>query len=209
MKHLLLTLFISVISSYLLAQSPDLPNDFLGKAWHKERRANLRASMPANSVAVFFANAVRNRSNDVDYVYHQDPNFFYLTGYREPEAVLLIFKNKQTAANGTSYDEIIFVQERNAMAEMWTGRRLGAEGVKNLLGLDQAFNGSQFKKYNVDFSKFTEVLFYDFYNDVRDNPRDSADLYSLIDQFKQKVNYTKQDNSLIVAKEPIRTERLA
>ncbi|HNT49289.1 MAG TPA: aminopeptidase P family protein [Cyclobacteriaceae bacterium] len=201
MKHLLLTLFISVISSYLLAQSPDLPNDFLGKAWHKERRANLRASMPANSVAVFFANAVRNRSNDVDYVYHQDPNFFYLTGYREPEAVLLIFKNKQTAANGTSYDEIIFVQERNAMAEMWTGRRLGAEGVKNLLGLDQAFNGSQFKKYNVDFSKFTEVLFYDFYNDVRDNPRDSADLYSLIDQFKQKVNYPKQDNSLIVAKE--------
>ena len=96
MKHLLLTLFISVISSYLLAQSPDLPNDFLGKAWHKERRANLRASMPANSVAVFFANAVRNRSNDVDYVYHQDPNFFYLTGYREPEAVLLIFKYKQT-----------------------------------------------------------------------------------------------------------------
>lgn len=194
-----LILLFSFYSSF--AQSPDLPNDFLSKEWHKERRQKLRESMPVNSVAIFFSNAVRNRANDVNYLYHQDPNFFYLTGYREPDAVLLIFKSKQTAANNTSYDEIIFVQERNAMAEMWTGRRLGAEGVKSQLGLNQAFNGSLFKKYNVDFSKFTEILFYDFQNDVRDNPRDSADLYSLIDQFKQKVNYPKQDNSLVVTKE--------
>ncbi|MCW5912762.1 MAG: aminopeptidase P family protein [Cyclobacteriaceae bacterium] len=185
----------------LYSQSADLPDDFLSKEWHKGRRQKLRESMPANSVAVFFANAVRNRSNDVDYVYHQDPNFFYLTGYREPEAVLLIFKDKQIAANGVGYDEIIFVQERNAMREMWTGRRLGAEGTKSQLGFEQAFNGNQFKKYNVDFSKFSEVLFYDFFNDVRDNPRDSADLYSLIEQFKEKVNYPKKDNSLIVSKE--------
>jgi Xaa-Pro aminopeptidase len=111
MKHKLITLSILILtfcSSF--GQSPDLPNDFLSKEWHKERRQKLRESMPANSVAIFFANAVRNRSNDVDYVYHQDPDFFYLTGYREPEAVLLIFKDNQTAANGTVYNEIIFVQ---------------------------------------------------------------------------------------------------
>jgi Xaa-Pro aminopeptidase len=175
------------------AQNPDMPNDFLGKDWHKQRRQKLRESLPANSVAVFFANAVRNRANDVDYAYHQDPNFYYLTGYREPEAVLFVFKDKQTAANGTEYDEIIFVQERNALRELWTGRRLGIEGVKGQLGLEQAFNGSEFKKYNVDFSKFTEILFVDFKNDVRDNARDSADLYSLIEEFKVKVNYPKKD----------------
>lgn len=185
--------FLLLVATSAFAQNPDLPDDFLGKSWHKERRQRLRESMPANSVAVFFANAVRNRSNDVDYVYHQDPNFFYLTGYREPQAVLFVFKDKQTAANGTPYDEIIFVQERNALGEMWTGRRLGAEGVKTQLGLDQAFNGSEFKKYNVDFSKFAEILFYDFKNDVRDNVRDSADLYSLIEVFKAKVNYPKKD----------------
>jgi len=111
MKHKLITLSILILtfcSSF--GQSPDLPNDFLSKEWHKERRQKLRESMLANSVAIFFANAVRNRSNDVDYVYHQDPDFFYLTGYREPEAVLLIFKDNQTAANGTVYKEIIFVQ---------------------------------------------------------------------------------------------------
>lgn len=194
----LLSLFILLLAITAgVAQNPDMPNDFLGKEWHKQRRQKLRESMPANSVAVFFANALRNRANDVDYAYHQDPNFFYLTGYREPEAVLFVFKDKQTAANGTQYDEIIFVQERNALREMWTGRRLGIEGVKSQLGLDQAFNGSEFKKYNVDFSKFAEILFVDFHNDVRDNVRDSADLYSLIEQFKVKVNYPKKDGSTL------------
>ncbi len=197
MNRLLSTLIFLLVAVAAFAQNTDLPNDFLGKGWHLERRQKLRESLPANSVAVFFANAVRNRSNDVDYAYHQDPNFFYLTGYREPEAVLFVFKDKQTAANGTQYDEIIFVQERNALREMWTGRRLGAEGAKAQLGLDQAFNGSEFKKYNVDFSKFAEILFYDFKNDVRDNARDSADLYSLIEEFKIKVNYPKNDASVL------------
>lgn len=194
----LLSIFILLLAfTGSFAQNSDLPNDFLNKGWYKERRQKLRESLPANSVAVFFANAVRNRANDVDYVYHQDPNFFYLTGYREPEAVLFVFKDKQNAANGTQYDEIIFVQERNAMREMWTGRRLGADGTKTQLGLDQAFNGSEFKKYNVDFSKFAEILFYDFKNDVRDNARDSADLYSLIEEFKVKVNYPRKDASTL------------
>ncbi|HRX01216.1 MAG TPA: aminopeptidase P family protein, partial [Cyclobacteriaceae bacterium] len=112
----------------------------------------------------------------------------------------LVFKDKQTAANGTRYDEIIFVQPRNAMAEMWTGRRLGDQGVKNLLGFEQSFNNTEFKKYNVDFSKFDQVLFYDFFNDVRDNPSDSSDLYTLIEQFKVKVNYPTKDQ-LTIARE--------
>jgi len=180
MSRLLSLFILLLVATSAIAQNPDMPNDFLGKDWHKQRRQKLRESLPANSVAVFFANAVRNRANDVDYAYHQDPNFFYLTGYREPEAVLFVFKDKQTAANGTQYDEIIFVQERNALRELWTGRRLGVEGTKTQLGLEQAFNGSEFKKYNVDFSKFAEILFVDFKNDVRDNARDSAHYYVLL-----------------------------
>ena len=110
MIRILFTVAAIFAATTLLAQESDLPSDFLSKDWHKERRAKLREKLPANSVAVFFANAVRNRSNDVDYVYHQDPDFFYLSGYKEPDAVLLIFKDKQTANNGTQYDEIIFVQ---------------------------------------------------------------------------------------------------
>ncbi|MDZ7645801.1 MAG: aminopeptidase P N-terminal domain-containing protein [Cytophagales bacterium] len=91
----LLALFFSLAVIPLFAQEADLPNDFLSKDFHKERRAKLRANLPANSVAVFFANAVRNRANDVEYVYHPDPDFYYLTGYKEPDALLFIFKDMQ------------------------------------------------------------------------------------------------------------------
>jgi Xaa-Pro aminopeptidase len=188
---ILLFLLGCAVAGY--SQNADLPTDFLSKDFHQDRRQKLRESMPANSVAVFFANATRNRANDVDYVYHQDPDFFYLTGYKEPDAVLFVFKDKQTAPNAEKYDEILFVQPRNAMREMWTGRRLGEDGTKSTLGFQQAFNNSEFKRYNVDFSKFSPILFFDFKNDVRDNPRDSSDLYDLIAQFKGKVAYADKN----------------
>ena len=95
MKHPLLKFSILVVLllgfSFLSAQ--EKPADFLKAEFHKTRRDAVRDKMPANSVAAFFTNPVRNRANDVDYVYHQDPDLYYLTGYREPHAVLLIFKD--------------------------------------------------------------------------------------------------------------------
>lgn len=70
-------LFLGV-SVDLSAQKSELSGDF-----HKNRRLELRQKLPPNSVAVFFSSPVRNRANDVDYVYHQDPNFYYLTGWNE------------------------------------------------------------------------------------------------------------------------------
>jgi Xaa-Pro aminopeptidase len=70
--------------------------DLLSKDFHKGRRAALREKMPDNSVAVLFANPERNRSNDIDYEYHQDPNFYYLTGFTEANSMLLIYKTPQT-----------------------------------------------------------------------------------------------------------------
>lgn len=195
MKHCIL-LAVLLMVGIAQAQTPDQPSDFLSKEFHKERREKLRARLAANSVAVFFANPVRNRSNDVDYVYHQDPNFFYFTGYREPHAVLLIFKEMQTAANGSKYNEIIFVQPRDATREMWNGRRLGDEQTRTLLGLEQAFNNTEFEKYALDFARFDKILFYDFMNDVRDEEGPS-DLFDLIEQFKTKVRYPVKDASTL------------
>jgi Xaa-Pro aminopeptidase len=187
---LMLVMCLSLIG---FAQESDLPSDFLTKTFYKDRRDKLRDKLPANSVAVFFANAVRNRANDLDYLFHQDPDFYYLTGYKEPNSLLLVFKDQQTAANGTTYNEIVFVQPRDERAEQLTGRRLGDKGVKNQLGLDQSFNNSEFKRYKVDFSKFASVLFFDFKNDVRNDPNDSSDLYDLIVQFKSKTNYPEKN----------------
>ena len=200
MKNFIVILFV-VMTGDVLAQNPDMPSDFLSKDFHKERRQKLREKLPNNSVAVFFANPVRNRANDVDYMYHQSPDFYYLTGYREGDAVLFVFKTMQTSNNGKQYDEIIFVRPRDEKKELWTGRRLGDAGVKDQLGLNQAFNNTEFRKYNVDFTKFDQVLFFDFQNDVRNDEKDSADLYDLIEQFKAKVNY-QQKKGASVALEP-------
>ncbi len=178
----ILLLFVTVLNAQ------EAPTDFLSADFHKERREKVRAMMPANSILVFFANAERNRANDVDYVYHQDPDFYYLTGYKEPNAVLVLFSDVQTDASGKSYDELIYVQERDPRAEQWTGKRLGVDGVKEELGFKEVFNGSEFKDLTLDFSSFDKVSFYDFHNDYRDTSG-NADLFDLIKTFKIKANY--------------------
>lgn len=187
--------FVAVIFLSLNLFAQDEPSDFLTSEFHKERRELVRKKMSKNSVAAFFANPVRNRSNDVDFIYHQDPNLYYLTGYKEPHAVLLIFKDEQKGPEG-NYNEIIFIQPKNAMAELWTGRRLGVSGVKERLALNQVFNNTEFESYNIDFSKFDKVLFYDFFNDIRDTQTE-GDLYDLIASFKQKVGYPTEGDLTI------------
>ncbi|MCE7996715.1 MAG: aminopeptidase P family protein [Roseivirga sp.] len=195
-KTFILTILITaLLSGFSFSQAQETPADYLKPEFHQKRREALRAKLPDNSVAVFFANPVRNRANDVDFIYHQDPNLFYLTGYKEPHAVLLVFKDKQTNPDGKSYNEIFFVQERNARAEMWTGRRLGDKGAQEKLGILNSFNNSEFKEYDVDFTGFDKILFYDFNNDVRDTGSPS-DLFDLISQFKTKVGYDTENTTL-------------
>jgi Xaa-Pro aminopeptidase len=166
----------------------DIPIDYLSAEFHKNRRDKVRELMTPNSVLVFFANPERNRANDVDYLYHQDPDFYYLTGYKEPNAVLLIFSEVQKSSTGLTYNELIYVQKRDVRAEQWNGKRLGVEGVKDILGFEMAFNGEEFLNVPVDFSTFKSVSFFDFKNDYRDK-RGTSDLFDMLKIFKEKANY--------------------
>ena len=188
MKKLFSFLFVLVFVANLSSQD-GTPTDYLSKEFHKQRREALRSKMPKNSVTVVFANSVRNRANDVDYVYHQDPNFYYLTGYREPNAVLVMFSENQTAEDGSTYNEILYVQERNANAEMWNGKRLGTEGAKSQLGFANAENGIEFVKSNIDFKKFDKVFIDGKFKDDYRNLGGGADTFDLIKNFKQKSGY--------------------
>ena len=190
MKSLITLLCFLTFSGSIIAQK-GTPEDYLSSQFHKERREALRAKMPKNTVAVFFANAERNRSNDVDYVYHQDPDFYYLTGYKEPNSVLVIFSEKQTNAEGKTYNELLYVQEKNPQAEQWTGYRLGVEGAKSKLGFDMAFNGKEFLNSGIDYTKFDKVLFDSFKDDYRDSPRDEADLFDLVRSFRSQLEATQ------------------
>ncbi len=168
--------------------SAQTPTDYLSSEFHKERRDVLRAKMPKNSVAVLFANPLRNRANDVDYVFHQDPNFYYLTGYREPNGVLVLFSEDQTSEDGTTYNEILYVQKRDPRAEQWNGKRLGVEGAKKELGFKMAMNASEFVNSSIDFKSFDKVFidgkFNDDYRDLG-----GADVFDLVKSFKMNAGY--------------------
>lgn len=181
---------VIIVDAQVLAK----PDDYLKTDFHIGRRDALRELMPDNSVAIVFSNPVRNRANDVDYLYHQDPNFYYLTGHREPHSVLLIFKEDQTIGD-QSIDELIFVRQHNALKELYDGARLGKEGAVSELSFSVAFEGPDFKDFNLDFSQFDKVMFYDFKDDVR-NTSEEGDLYDLISQFREKVGYTSKDLSI-------------
>lgn len=178
----ILLLLVSFISSAVWGQNSGLSPEF-----HKIKRKELREKMPTNSVAVFFSSPVRNRANDVDYIYHPDPNFYYLSGWEEPHAVLLIYKSPQQDDAGIYLDKI-YVRERNAYREMWDGRRKGIAGASTM-GYDRVAERSLFKNDAHHFETFDKVLFFNFENDVKDFKNDSNDLFDLQQTFKDKINF--------------------
>ena len=179
--------FLLLVVALVSQAQEGLPTDYLTPAFHAGRREALRAIMPANSVAVIFAYPTRTFSNDVTYPYHPSPDLYYFSGYKEPQAVLLIFKEPQKASGGGTYKELFFIQQRDPQAEQWTGRRLGVEKVKNELKFDSVYNGSEFKNFPIDLSGFSQILFPGLPDDVHDDSSDPADLYDLIQAFKKKA----------------------
>ncbi|MBG8555127.1 aminopeptidase P family protein [Hymenobacter guriensis] len=182
------------VASAQRAAGPDRPADFLDPAFHKQRRELLRQTMPARSVAVLFAAPVRNRANDVDFQYHQSPDLFYLTGYDEPEAMLVLFKEPQTVGGQAGITEALFVQPRNPQREQWTGRRLGAAGAKEQLKLQYTADNKTFAGAGIRWADFGTVLFTDLPADVRDDSTDPADLFSLVATFRQQAGIPNDFN---------------
>jgi len=193
MKQYLVVLLIVLCPTLLFAQpsvptdEENLPKDYLSASFHAGRRTAVRELMPANSVMVVFAYPTRTFSNDVDYIFHQNPDMYYFSGYKEPHSMLLIFKDAQTDSAGQQFTELLFVQKKDPRAEQWDGKRLGTEGVQKKLGIRMALNAAEFKNFNIDFSKFDKIVFDGFPIDVPNNPRDNADLYDLIKTFKEKA----------------------
>jgi Xaa-Pro aminopeptidase len=187
MRKLFTLWLVFIVSCINVFAQDNLPTDYLSKEFHAGRRAALRELMPINSVCIIFAYPTRTFSNDVEYLYHQNPDMYYFSGYREPHSLLLVFKEEQTGSDGEKFNEIIFVQERNAQAEQWTGKRLGVEGAKEKLGFKKAFNGNEFKSWQFDFSKFDKIILDRFPAAVADSPRDEDELFDLIEQLKTKA----------------------
>jgi Xaa-Pro aminopeptidase len=160
--------------------------DLLSKEFHSGRRDALRKLMDDSSVAVFFSSSDKTRSNDVDFEFHQDPDFYYLTGLQEPEALLLVFKNEVRLGDFIG-NEMLFLKDRNPRTEQWTGKLLGIEGAKKMLGIESAMINSSFADFKMNFSKFRKVYSFKREKDVTED---------LQKQFFKKNSAVSEDYSL-------------
>lgn len=193
MKNLL---FFSLLITTLMldAQSgnPLYDTDMLSPAFHNGRRIAFREKMAPNSIAFLFANPVRNRNNDVDFQYAQHPDLYYLTGYLEPHAVLIITKDS-VEINGARSNEFFFAQQRDPRTEVWTGKRLGAEGVRNELKISAAWTGADFLEASFDLLFGMEKVYATLPTGAVDDGWVKGDLYELVEYFKSKSSYKTLD----------------
>ncbi|HEX8277117.1 MAG TPA: aminopeptidase P N-terminal domain-containing protein, partial [Segetibacter sp.] len=135
----------------------EYPTDYLSKEFHAGRRAAFINKMPPNTVGIFFAAQQRTRSNDVTFQYAQNKNFYYLTGLEEPNALLLLFKQPVTMLNKTG-TEFLFVQPKDPLREMWTGKILGPEGVQQKYGIENVFTYQVFKPSLINWPAIDSVF---------------------------------------------------
>lgn len=191
MRYSLPVFFFLLLSFGAHAQWDDtdrLPNQF-----HQQKRESLRALMPEKSAAIFFANPIRNRSNDVDFQFSQNPNFYYLTGYLEPNAALIILKESRVF-DGISTNEILFVQDRNPSSEIWTGKRLGVEGAKQMLGFKSVYKGIELKEFGLNWSTLNEIMAI-YPEQPNRSHLSNTELGDLVDYFQDAMKKSKIETS--------------
>ncbi len=135
------------VSVDTLAKYGRYDTDRLPPSFHAGRREKVLGQLGPTSVALFMAAPERVRSNDDDYMYHQDPNFYYLTGHLESHSALLLFGKPMAMGDGGTTREIIFVQQRDPAQETWTGKRLGPDGAISVLGFHYALSYDSLASY--------------------------------------------------------------
>ncbi|MBE8189445.1 MAG: Xaa-Pro aminopeptidase, partial [Candidatus Thioglobus sp.] len=126
---------------------------------HQNRRKKLLSQFAANSLLIISTNSQQQRSGDVNYPFRPDSDFWYLTGFTEPEAVA-VFSDKT---------QIIFLRDKDSKSEIWDGEMLGVAAAAKALGFDLAYD---IKKLNSIFPTLLgdfQNYYYDFKTTDFDN----------------------------------------
>jgi len=105
----------------------------MNKQEFEKRRRQLMRMVGQGGIVILPSAPVRTRSRDVEYRFRQDSDFYYMTGFAEPEAVAVLVPGR---ANG---EYLLFCREKDAAREQWDGKRAGQTGAVEHFGADDAF----------------------------------------------------------------------
>ena len=126
----------------------------MNKQEFARRRQRLIDIMGEDSIAVLPNAKVSNRNRDVDYIFRSDSNFHYLSGFDEPESVVVIVPGR---AHG---EYLLFCRERDLDKEIWDGYRAGQEGAVEKYGADDSYPFSDLNDILPGLLEGKEKVFY-------------------------------------------------
>ena len=123
---------------------------------YKKRRQKILKRVSKNSITLLFSATPKIRSNDTEYPFRQNSNFYYLTGFREDNACLLLIKNRKKTKS------ILFVHKKEPQQELWNGKRLGKKEAKKRFLVDEIYDRDMLETILKSESKDKNTLYYDF-----------------------------------------------
>jgi Xaa-Pro aminopeptidase len=120
---------------------------------YKVRRYELARQLPPDSIAIIPAASELLRNGDTHYRFCQDSHFFYLTGFEEPDALLVVISGKHA-------ESILFNRPREPDKEQWTGPRLGQENAPAMLHVDKAYDIGQLSARLPELLAGKQVIYF-------------------------------------------------
>lgn len=131
----------------------------MDKKEYRRRRKKLMDLMGDESIGIIPTAPVYVRNRDVEFPFRPESNFYYLTGYPEPEAVAVLIPDRHHG------EYVLFCRENDPVMEIWNGRRAGIEGACEIYGADDAFPIEDLDEILPGLIEDRERIFYTMGND--------------------------------------------
>ena len=169
---------------------------------YKNRRDNLAKKLKSHCVGIVFSATHKTRSNDTEYPYRQNSNFYYLTGFKEANSCLMFVKKKSKVKT------VLFVEKKDETKELWSGKRLGEVEAKKRFLVDEVYIVDEFEQKFKSSLEKKQTLYFDFeldYSKVKTLKRYSKNLttHKNIALLIQEMRLIKSDAEIKLIKKAI------
>jgi len=169
---------------------------------YASRRKKLLKKLSINSVAVLFSSEYKVRSNDTEYPFRQNSNFYYMSGFKENRSALVFIKTKKGSKT------ILFVAKKDKKQELWNGKRLGEKKVKKRFLVDEVRCIDEIESGLKKYLQDARELYFDFtldYSKVKILKRYAKDLstHKNIAPLIQKMRLIKSHAEIELIKKAI------
>ncbi len=121
---------------------------------YAKRRKSMMRQVGSSGIIILPAASEAHRNADALYAYRQNSDFYYLTGFNEPEAVIVLAPGRKEG------EYLLFNRVRDRSREIWDGPRAGQEGARKLFGADQSFPIEEFEAMLPDLLADRDVIHY-------------------------------------------------